>query len=129
MSDRTGSLSLSDLVWGFIKLTRERWPDATFPIWYSRVWDEFFYDLKRKLGPEFQEVEPAIGFVEWDGPGPHIPDLRDLLRTAHAHEKLWTNEHGRMYPTRPLAHGLPPSLFEEMLKIAREHEGLLANVT
>lgn len=128
MSGKTGLLSLSDLVWGFIQLTRERWPNATFPIWFSPVWDIYFYDLRRKIGLEFPEFEQAVGFFEWDAPHPHNPALRELLQTAHAYEKLWVDEHGRMYPTRPLEHNLPTSLFREMLLIAKEHEGLLMNI-
>lgn len=129
MPEKTGLFSLSDLVWGFIQLTRERWPNATFPIWFSPAWDIYFYDLKEKLGSEFPEFEQAVGFFEWDAPRPHNPELRELLQTAHAYGKLWIDRDDRMYPTRPLKHSLPPSLFEEMLKIAREHRGLLANVS
>lgn len=128
MPKRSGLFSLSDLLFGFIQLTREKWPNATFPIWYSRLWHQFFYALKRELGPEFPELEQAIGFFEWDAPDPMNPELRELLGKAHAFGKLWTNEHYRIYPTRKLEHNLPSSLFEAMLKIAKEHEGLLVNV-
>lgn len=127
MLETAKPITLHSLLYGFIQLTREKWPNTTFPIWFSPVWHRFFYDLKKKLGSKFPEVEQAVGFIEWDAPHPYIPELGDLLRFANTFEAFWINEHQRMYPTRTFRHNLPPSLFEEMLAIAQTREGLLEN--
>ena len=125
-------ISLSDMLFGFVQLTREKWPQATFPISSSLVWHRFFYDLKRFLSPRFPELEKAIGPIEWDEPSPyipHIPKLADLLNETKKIMYFRTDEHGRMYPIRIKPNSLSTSLFEEMLRIARTHEGMLKNAT
>lgn len=121
-------LSLNDLVFGFIQLTRERWPNATFPLWYSRLWDQVFYELKISHGLKFPGLNKALEFFEWDAPHPHNPELREVLQSAHVLRKLWINEQDRIYPVQYLKHNLPVPLFEKILEIAQKHSGMLINI-